>query len=63
MLLLLTKVMKEKPTWSMILGSLLLIVIAYNLGGFFVINYVIGGLGLLLGLYNLYQERVKVSGN
>jgi hypothetical protein len=51
--------MAPYPTWSIILGSLVLIVIGYNLGGFFVINYVIGGLGIIMGIYNLLRKSTK----
>jgi len=52
--------MKSKPTWSIIFASIFLIFLGYSIGGFFVVNYFIGSAGLLLGLYNLYQERKKV---
>ena len=48
--------MRAHPSWELILGSLVLLYLGYSLGGFFVVNYVIGGLGLLLGLYNLKKS-------
>jgi len=49
--------MNPKPTWTIILAGLVLIYLGYSMGGFFVINYFIGGLGILFGLYNLYQKK------
>ncbi|MBI5797959.1 hypothetical protein HZA98_03595 [Candidatus Woesearchaeota archaeon] len=49
--------MNPYPTWSIILGSLVLLYLGYSLGGFFQINYVIGALGLILGIYNLLWRK------
>ena len=49
--------MNAKPTWSIILASLLLIYLGWNLGGFFYFNYVIGTVGLIVGIYNLLKEK------
>jgi len=51
--------MNARPTWSIILGSLVLFYLGWQLGGFFRINYVIGTLGLFFGFYNLYKEKKK----
>jgi len=48
--------MKSNPTWSIILGGVVLIFLGYTLGGFFRINYFIGAAGILLGFYNLYKK-------
>jgi hypothetical protein len=44
-------------TWSLILGGIVLIVLAYYLKGFFVINYVIGAIGIIFGIYNLIKKN------
>jgi hypothetical protein len=49
--------LKPYPTWSIIIGSLVLIAIGYNNGGIFVVNYFIGIGGIILGVYNLFRKR------
>lgn len=44
-------------TWSLILGGIILIFLAYYLKGFFVINYIIGALGIIFGFYNLIKKN------
>lgn len=43
--------------YKMIILSLVLIYLGYSMSGFFKINYVIGGLGILFGLYNLVKKK------
>ncbi len=49
--------MNPYPTWSLIIASLGLIILGYLLGGFFQINYFIGGAGILMGIYNLRRKK------
>jgi len=48
--------MKPYPTWGIIIPSIFLIYLGYYLKGFFIINYFIGGLGIILGIYNLIKK-------
>ncbi len=51
--------MKPYPTWGIILPSIILIFLGYYLGGFFIVNYFIGGLGIIMGVYNLFKRYTK----
>jgi len=51
--------MRERPTWSIIIPSIFLIYLGFALGGFFIVNYFIGVAGILLGLYNLLEGKMK----
>jgi hypothetical protein len=48
--------MKPNPTWEIILPSIFLIILGYYMKGFFIINYFIGGAGIILGIYNLIRK-------
>ncbi|HIH15672.1 MAG TPA: hypothetical protein HA360_00825 [Nanoarchaeota archaeon] len=49
--------MKEHPTWSIIIAGIGLCILGYFLGGFFIINYFIGGAGIFLGVYNIWRKK------
>ena len=44
-------------TWELILGGIILIFLGYYLKGLFVINYFIGTLGIIFGIYNYYKRK------
>lgn len=47
----------DQHPWRNIIFGLILIYLAWSLGGFFKINYVIGIGGILLGLWELWKKR------
>jgi len=48
--------MNPNPTWGIIIPSIFLMFLGYYLKGFFLINYFIGGFGIILGIYNLIKK-------
>jgi len=47
----------EAHPWKTILFGVILVFLGWELKGFFVINYFIGGAGILLGLWQLYKRK------